>query len=427
MTEILIILLLILINGLFSMSEMAVVSARKTTLTNQEKEGKKGAKEALQLANNPDRFLSTVQIGITLVGLLTGIYSGAALADSFAQVFVKIGLSYSVAHMVAQTIIVVIVTYLTIVFGELVPKRLGLNLAEKISVTVARPMMCLSKLAAPFVWLLSKTTEFFVKMLGINKAETKVTEDDIKQMVQEGLEDGVVEEVEQDIVERVFLLGDLKVSQLMTHRTEMEVLYLDMTKEEVKNTVLSSVYETYLVVEDSLDNAVGVAQLKDLVGAFDAEEFNLKNWVQPADFIYENMSVYKALEQMKENRISMSFICDEFGTFQGVITLKDILEGLVGTIQEEESEPDIVQREDGKSWLVDGQGKFYEFLTYFEREDLYPHTQKFNTIAGFLIEQMKKVPHVGETLKWGGFYFEIIDMDGARIDKVLVTLNDKEA
>lgn len=403
------------------MSEMAVVSARKTTLTNQEKEGKKGAKEALQLANNPDRFLSTVQIGITLVGLLTGIYSGAALADSFAQVFVKLGLSYNVAHMVAQTIIVVIVTYLTIVFGELVPKRLGLNLAEKISVTVARPMMCLSKLAAPFVWLLSKTTEAFVKMLGIDKAETKVTEEDIKQMVQEGREDGVVEEVEQDIVERVFLLGDLKVSQLMTHRTEMEVLYLDMTKEEVKNTVLSSVYETYLVVEDSLDNAVGVAQLKDLVGAFDAEEFNLKNWVQPADFIYENMNVYKALEQMKGDRVSMAFICDEFGTFQGVITLKDILEGLVGTINEEESDPDIVPREDGESWLVDGQSKFYEFLTYFEREDLYPHTQKFNTVAGFLIEQMKKVPSAGESMEWGDFRFEIIDMDGARIDKVLVS------
>lgn len=412
---------MILINGLFSMSEMAVVSARKTTLTNQEKEGKKGAKEALQLANNPDRFLSTVQIGITLVGLLTGIYSGAALADSFAQVFVKLGLSYNVAHMVAQTIIVMIVTYLTIVFGELVPKRLGLNLAEKISVTVARPMMCLSKLAAPFVWLLSKTTEAFVKMLGIDKAETKVTEEDIKQMVQEGREDGVVEEVEQDIVERVFLLGDLKVSQLMTHRTEMEVLYLDMTKEEVKNTVLSSVYETYLVVEDSLDNAVGVAQLKDLVGAFDAEEFNLKNWVQPADFIYENMNVYKALEQMKGDRVSMAFICDEFGTFQGVITLKDILEGLVGTINEEESDPDIVPREDGESWLVDGQSKFYEFLTYFEREDLYPHTQKFNTVAGFLIEQMKKVPSAGESMEWGDFRFEIIDMDGARIDKVLVS------
>lgn len=412
---------MILINGLFSMSEMAVVSARKTTLTNQEKEGKKGAKEALQLANNPDRFLSTVQIGITLVGLLTGIYSGAALADSFAQVFVKLGLSYNVAHMVAQTIIVMIVTYLTIVFGELVPKRLGLNLAEKISVTVARPMMCLSKLAAPFVWLLSKTTEAFVKMLGIDKAETKVTEEDIKQMVQEGREDGVVEEVEQDIVERVFLLGDLKVSQLMTHRTEMEVLYLDMTKEEVKNTVLSSVYETYLVVEDSLDNAVGVAQLKDLVGAFDAEEFDLKNWVQPADFIYENMNVYKALEQMKGDRVSMAFICDEFGTFQGVITLKDILEGLVGTINEEESDPDIVPREDGESWLVDGQSKFYEFLTYFEREDLYPHTQKFNTVAGFLIEQMKKVPSAGESMEWGDFRFEIIDMDGARIDKVLVS------
>ena len=219
MDEIIIILLLIMLNGIFAMSEIAVIQARKTTLSNDEKKGNKGAKTALRLANDPDRFLSTVQIGITLIGILTGIYSGASISGRFSDVFESLDMPERWAYPLAQGLIVIIVTYLTIVFGELVPKRIGMSVAEKASEIISRPMNFLSVIASPFVWILSKSTETIVNLLGVKDAETKVTEEDIKSIVQEGKEDGEVQEVEQDIVERVFMLGDLKVDSLMTHRS----------------------------------------------------------------------------------------------------------------------------------------------------------------------------------------------------------------
>ena len=230
MDEIVIIILLILLNGVFAMSEIAVISARKSSLSTDIKKGSQSAKMALKLANDPDRFLSTVQIGITLIGILTGIYSGATLADDFAKLLVDAGFPAAYARLTGQTIIIILVTYLTILFGELVPKRIGLSAAEKASKAVARPMYCLSVIAAPFVWILAKSTESMYNLLGIKEAESKVTEEEIKSIVQEGKEDGEVQEVEQDIVERVFLLGDLKVSSLMTHRTDILALYIHNTK-----------------------------------------------------------------------------------------------------------------------------------------------------------------------------------------------------
>lgn len=420
MDEIFIIVLLILLNGLFSMSEIAIISARKTTLSNKEKQGHKGAKTALSLANDPDRFLSTVQIGITLIGILTGIYSGAALSDKVAVLFLSFGLSARVAHLVAQVLIVVTVTYLTIIFGELVPKRIGMSVAEKTSMLVSRPMMLLSKIAAPFVWLLSKSTECIVGLLNLKASDSKVTEEDIKSIVQEGKEDGEVDEVEQDIVERVFMLGNLKVNQLMTHRSEIAVIDIKMTREEVRKIMNEKVFETYPVIAGGLDKVLGMVRLKSLISTLENPDFSLRSIMIPAVFFYENMNVYKALEQMKEKRLSQAFICDEFGVFQGIITLRDILEGLVGTIEENNIEPDIIERADKKSWLVDGQCSYYEFLNYFDREDLFDKAQQYSTLAGLLMEEMKHIPQTGEILQWNGFLFEIVDMDGARIDKVLI-------
>lgn len=421
MTEIIVILLLILLNGLFSMSEIAIISARKSTLGNREKQGDKGAKVALQLANDPDRFLSTVQIGITLIGILTGIYSGAALSDRFAVLLSAIGLSQSVAHAIAQTAIVLAVTYLSIVVGELVPKRIGMSIAEKASVVMARPMMLLSRLAAPFVWLLSKSTEIIVGILGVKDARSKVTEADIKSTVQEAMEDGEVQEVEQDIVERVFMLGDLIVSQLMTHRSDITMLENTMTVNEIREAIAASTHVAYPVVDAETDKVLGVAFLKDIALTINDKDFSLRDIVKPAVFFYENMTVYPALEQMKRDKISQAFICDEFGEFQGIISLRDILEGLVGTIAEQNNDPDIVCRADGKSWLVDGQCSFHELLTYFDREDLFESGLHYNTIAGLIIEELKHIPQAGETLSWHGFNFEVVDMDGVRIDKVLVS------
>ena len=427
MDEILIILLLILLNGIFAMSEIAVIQARKTTLSNDEKKGSKAAKTALRLANDPDRFLSTVQIGITLIGILTGIYSGASLSGKFSDVFESFGMAERWAYPLAQGLIVIIVTYLTIIFGELVPKRIGMSVAERVSEIIARPMYVLSVIAGPFVWVLSKSTEAVVDLLGVKNAESKVTEEDIKSIVQEGKEDGEVQEVEQDIVERVFMLGDLTVDSIMTHRSDVVTLDVSMTNDELKEVLNGNLYEAYPLIDRGIDNILGVVLLKDLLFRLDDKTLKLKSIMHPAVYFYENMSVYKALEQMKEKRLTQAFICDEFGSFQGIITLRDILEGLVGTINEVNNDPEIVKREDSESWLVDGQCSFYDFLSYFDKEDLYDSEQQdYNTLAGLIIEQMKHIPQAGERTDWNCFNFEIVDMDGARIDKVLVTMKDTE-
>ncbi len=427
MDEIIIILLLILVNGIFAMSEIAIIQARKTTLSNDEKKGSKGAKTALRLANDPDRFLSTVQIGITLIGILTGIYSGASLSGRFSDVFESFGMPERWAYPLAQGIIVIVVTYLTIIFGELVPKRIGMSVAERVSEIIARPMYVLSVIAGPFVWVLSKSTEAVVDLLGVKNAESKVTEEDIKSIVQEGKEDGEVQEVEQDIVERVFMLGDLTVDSIMTHRSDVVTLDVNMTNDELKEVLNGNLYEAYPLIDRGIDNILGVVLLKDLLFRLDDKTLKLKSIMHPAVYFYENMSVYKALEQMKEKRLTQAFICDEFGSFQGIITLRDILEGLVGTINEVNNDPEIVKREDSESWLVDGQCSFYDFLSYFDKEDLYDSEQQdYNTLAGLIIEQMKHIPQAGERTDWNCFNFEIVDMDGARIDKVLVTMKDTE-
>lgn len=422
MEEIIIILLLILFNGIFAMSEIAVISARKTTLSNDEKKGSRSARTALRLANDPDRFLSTVQIGITLIGILTGIYSGASLSGKFAAMLESVGLPSGLAYPVAQVLIVVVVTYLTIIFGELVPKRIGMSVAEKVSKIIARPMHVLSVIAGPFVWILSKSTEAVVNLLGVNNAESKVTEEDIKSIVQEGKEDGEVQEMEQDIVERVFMLGDLKVDSLMTHRSEVVTLDVNLNNEEIKAMISEDLHEAYPVIDRGIDSIMGVVLLNDLIFRLENSSLNLRELMRPAVYFYENMSVYKALEQMKEKRLTQAFVCDEFGSFQGVITLRDILEGLVGTIDEVNNDPEIIKRDDSESWLVDGQCSFYDFLAYFDREDLYESTQSYNTLAGLIIEQLKHIPQSGEHTEWNCFNLEIVDMDGARIDKVLVTM-----
>ena len=426
MDEIFIILLLILLNGIFAMSEIAVIQARKTTLSNDEKKGSRGARTALRLANDPDRFLSTVQIGITLIGILTGIYSGASISGRFSDVFESFGMPERWAYPLAQGLIVIIVTYLTIVFGELVPKRIGMSVAERVSKVIARPMYVLSVIAAPFVWILSKSTEAMVNLLGVKDAETKVTEEDIKSIVQEGKEDGEVQEVEQDIVERVFMLGDLTVDSIMTHRSDVVTLDVSMTNEEIKQVITDNLFEAYPLIDRGIDNILGVVLLKDLLFRLDGEKTNLKALMHPAVYFYENMSVYKALEQMKEKRLTQAFICDEFGSFQGLVTLRDILEGLVGNIDGVAEEPEIVKREGSESWLVHRQCSFYDFLSYFDKEDLYDSEQQdYNTIAGLIIEQLKHIPQAGERTEWNCFNLEIVDMDGVRIDKVLVTLKEE--
>ncbi len=420
MYEIIIILVLILLNGIFSMSEIALISARKSRLAKEEKQGKKSAKVALNLAAEPDRFLSTIQIGITTIGILTGIYSGDVLAKNFAVILEQWGVSNKYADELSQVLLVVVITYLTLVLGELLPKRIGMAAAEKVATMVAVPMNFLSKLGAPFVWILSISTSGLIKLLRLSSSENKVTEEEIKMFVKEGAKEGEIQEVEQDIVERVFLLGDLKVKNIMTHRSDLTYMDISMTRAQVREVLAKELYELYPVVAGSLDNVKGAVKLKDLVLYIDSDEFNLNDVVHPVEYFFENMTVYKVLEQMRVKHISQALIVNEFGTCEGIITLKDILEGLVGEMSDSHEEPDIIICSDGNHWMLDGQCSFHDFLSYFELED-FIQDNHYDTIAGLILDKTDHIPSAGEEVSWNGFIFKIESMDRVRINRVLVT------
>ena len=391
MSEILIIIGLILLNGVFSMSEVAMISARKSRLSTDAKKGSKAAQKALDLSGNPDRFLSTVQIGITLIGILTGIYSGNKIATDLTDFMLSCGVSSAYAAVLAQGTIVVVVTYLTIIFGELVPKRIGLSVAEAVAKLMARPMNVLAMIASPFVWLLSKSTE-----------------------------EGAVEPVEQNIMQRVFMLGDLKIGSIMTHKSDVVWLDTAMSAREIQEVLKRDLYESYPVADGDLDHVKGMIWLKDLVMKLSDEDFKVGDLAREAVYFHEGMSIYKVLEQMKVRKISRALICDEFGDFVGMVTLKDIFEGLVGSMDNEEDEPEIIKRADNGGWLVDGQCSLYDLLCYFDCGDLY-EASGYHTLAGLILDRLQRIPRSGEKLEWNSFVFEIMDMDGARIDKVLVT------
>ena len=420
MYEIIIIIVLILLNGIFSMSEIALISARKSRLAKEEKQGNNSAKVALKLAAEPDRFLSTVQIGITTIGILTGIYSGDVLAKNFAIILQQWGVAEKYTDELSQFVLVVIITYLTLVLGELLPKRIGMAAAERVATMVAVPMNFLSKIGAPFVWILSISTNALIRLLGLSTSDNKVTEEEIKMIVKEGAREGEIQEVEQDIVERVFLLGDLKVKNLMTHRSEVTSMDITMTRAQVRDVLAEELYEIYPIVAGSLDNVKGVVKLKDLVLNIDREDFDLTEVIRPVEYFFENMTVYKVLEQMREKHISQALIVNEFGTCEGIITLKDILEGLVGEITDSQEEPDIIISSDGNHWKLDGQCNFHDFLSHFELED-FIQDNHYDTIAGLILDKIDHIPLAGEEVSWNGFIFKIESMDGVRINQVIVT------
>lgn len=430
MTEVFIIIFLILLNGVFSMSEIAMISARKSSLQSEADDGNSKAKRALKLAADPDKFLSTIQIGITLIGILTGIFSGNEIARMLGDAFVKIGVPAATASGLAKTIIVIIVTYFSIVLGELVPKRIGMSRAEKVAKAMAGPMQVLSKIASPFIWVLSKSTSGIAKLLGVKENDSNVTEDEIMSLVQEGTEDGEVSEVEQDIVERVFTLGDLSVNTIMTSRQDIVWLDKTMTEAEVREVIEENIYEEYPVCEDDLDHVVGVLNIKDFLRGYGKDGFDLEKMMKAPVYFHENMSVYKVLEEMKIKRISRALVCDEFGSLCGFISLKDIMEALVGNVNDdEEDEPYIIPRAgaDGKpdptgsnGYLVEGQCPIYDFLSYFDLLDDTMEDFEYTTIAGLILNETGHIPSAGEVINWEGFSLEVVDMDGPRIDKVLV-------
>lgn len=418
--EILIILFLILLNGIFSMSEIALISARKNRLETAAKKGNKNAKAALDLANSPNEFLSTVQIGITLIGILTGIYSGDKITTDVQNFVATFEALSPYANSIAVGIVVVTLTFFSLVLGELLPKRIGLNYPESIAKAVAFPMKIVSTVTMPFIWLLTMSTDSLLKMLQIKPtADGKVTEEEIKAIIKEGTEVGEVQEIEQDIVERVFHIGDRKVNSLMTHRSDIVYLSLEDTKEEIKAKVIDELHSVYPVCEDNLDNVIGLVLLKDLFVSFESGAFDLKSITRDAVYLIEQTSAYKALENFKTSKMHYAFVVDEHAIFQGVITLNDILEALVGDASDfDEDEYKLVTNEDG-TWLVDGQYSLHDFLTFFDLDELI-NDYEVTTVSGFFITELGNIPNEGDKIIWNKLDLEALVMDGAKIDKVLI-------
>src|SRR5690606_13459250 len=421
--EILIIIALVLLNGVFSMSEMSLVSSRKFKLEYAKKKGSKGAKSALELSENPTKFLSTVQIGITLIGILLGVYSGENLTNDITDYLIQFEAIKPYAHTIATVVIVIFVTYLSILSGELFPKRLGMTFPEPIAILLAKPMKVLSIIVSPFVWLLTSTNDILVKILGIKKTtDSRVSEEEIKSIIKESAEGGEIQDIEHSIVERVFELGDRKVNSLFTHRNEIVYFTIDDTWDEIKFKINQEKHSAYPVSEsNNLDNILGIVLLKDLFAPTSGKNFDIQKYIKNPIYFNESTSAYRVLEIFKKEKMHYGVVVDEYGTTIGIVAMDDMLDALVGNSTEyDQDEYQIIQK-DEKSWLVDGQYPIIEFIKFFDVDLQNDYHDKFTTVAGLLIYNNSRLPEIGEKFDVGIYQLEILDKDGQRIDKILVT------
>lgn len=418
-SEIAIILILILINGVLAMSEAALVASRKARLQQKESEGHKSATLAIKLLEDPNIFLSAVQIGITLIGVLAGAVGGATLSEKLALVLVNIPYIGEYSQSIALGVVVVVITILSLWLGELVPKRLGINSPEQIAIAMARPVLLISKIFSPFIKLMSSATNFVLKLIGVNPSDDPpITEEELQMLISQGTEAGVFEESEQDMVEGVFSLDDQRIYSLMTPRTEVVWLDVSDSVEDILEKIADSSYSRFPVRQDSLETILGIVKSRDLlVASLSGKEINLKELAKPAFFIPETTVASKALEVLKKNNTEMLLVVDEFGGFQGVLTINDILEEIVGDMEGEE--PQATQRQDG-SWLLDGMLEVDEFKEIFNLSTL-PHEGEYETLSGFVMASLGHIPKTTDHFEWHNLRFEVIDMDGRRVDKVLVT------
>jgi putative hemolysin len=423
-TEILVIFLLVLLNAVFALSEIAIVSARKIRLEQLAREDKR-AEVALRLANDPNQMLSTVQIGITLVGIFAGAYGGANLSTNVAEVLKEIPLLAPYSKALGLGFVVLCITYLSLVIGELVPKRLGLSNPEKIAVLVAQPLDWLSRLVSPIVNLLSYSTNLILRLLGItiNPNDSPITEEELKIMLKQGTEAGNFEEAEQDMVERVLELGDRRVSQIMTTRPDIIWLDLEDPVDLNRSKVVESHHTRFPVCQGSLDEVLGVIEVTDLLSdCLMGQGFDLTKDLQQPLFVPESTRGLKVLELVQQSGHHIALVVDEYGVIQGLVTRKDILEAIVGALPrlEDIEDPQVVRREDG-SWLLDGTLAIEDFKDLFEIPELPGEKQgNYHTLGGFVITHLGRIPTAADHFEWQKFRFEVMDMDGNRVDKVLV-------
>ena len=422
--EILLIFFLIILNGLLALSELALVSARKTRLEQLANEGALRAHIALKLVNSPDSFLSTIQIGITFISILAGAFGGATIAKLMERYFATFPVLVPYSETISIAIVVVCITYFSLIIGELIPKKLALNNPENLAILVAPTIYRFSKLAHPLVVLLSGSTNTLLRVFRFKASpEQTVTEEEIKILIDKGTQAGTFQEFEQDTIERVFRLADRRVAVLMTPRTDIVWLDLNESEDETKRKIVRHIYSAYPVARDTLDNVVGVIRGKELLSlAMEGKPFDLKKTFRTPLFVLETTPAVKVMELFKKSKMHIGFVVDEYGTIQGLVTFGDILRSVFEDVEDTvEGEREIVKREDG-SLLISGSLALDEFMDYMEIVKLSDdeHTG-INTIGGFVMAQLGTVPLEGQHFEWNGLKFEVVDMDGRRVDKILVS------
>ncbi len=419
---IVVVLLLVVLNGLFAMTELAVVSSRRSKLQSRAEKGDRGARAALKLAEEPTHFLSAVQVGITLIGILAGAYGQAAIAGELNHILERgVPALAPWSEFIATAIVVVLITYVSLIVGELVPKRLALIFPETIAAKMAAPISTLAIVLHPFVVLLTASTSGILKVMGVKDRDgSDVTQEEVETMIAEGTSAGLIEPEEQEMIEEILTLGDRPIRVAMTPRHEVFWVALDDTEEQLREEVRTCPYSRIVVArENDVDNPLGVVHKKDLLDSLlDNGEFNIEKHVQLPAFIPQSTSVLKALEIMKSSKVHMAFLVDEFGAFEGVVTATDLLEMIAGDFDEghDEVEAMIRLRDDG-TWLVDGQTDLEELAD--ELGEDFGEAEGFHTVAGLVLHQLSRVPNEGEILQLGRFEVEVIDMDDRRIDKLL--------
>ena len=426
--EIIVLFLLTIANGYFAMSEMAIISSRKSRLQQMAEKGSKGAHIAIELADKPTRFLSTIQIGITTISIITGAIGASSVSGSLAIQLDKVTWLAPISHPLALILVLFIITFITLVLGELLPKRIGLTNAERIATGVAPTMLVISRIATPLVRLLSGTTEGLLRLFGIKSSkETGVTEEEVRVMIDEGTQGGVFEEEQQDMVERVFRLNDRSVSSLMTHRSEMIWLDVDDPVKENYKKIMESGYSNFLVSKGELDNVAGYVRTKDLLARyFKGEPVDLKSSVKTPLYVPEATTALETVEKLRNEKAHFALVIDEYGSIAGVVTLTDVLQAIVGDIPwvDNEGKPEFVQREDG-SWLVDGKMAVDDLEMLLNVDELPEEEANYETVGGLIMAHYDRIPVAGDCFEWNNLSFEVMDMDGHRVDKVLVVPMNK--
>ena len=424
--EILVLFLLILINGFFALSEIALVSSKRPRLEQMKSRGSNGAKIALRLLNNSENFLSAIQVGITLIGIVTGVYGGMKFADDLAPFFEQYAFARPYANEIALTLVVILITYVSIVIGELVPKTIALSNPEKIVVTVAPAIQYFSTLFYPFVKLLSFSTSLFNRVLRIKKQSEYMTEAELRQMIKIASHEGVIQKEQNLIHEKVFYFSDKRARHIMTHRRDVEWLDIEKSEDQIRQAILKSKHSQLVAGRQSLDNFIGILSVREYFMETSANASpDISALVTEPLIVPENMEAQKVLNLFRQKQKYMSFVVNEYGSFEGIITLHDIMESIIGDLPGEgdQEEPEVFVRED-KSVLVSGEASIERLTEIIENFVIDYEEMDYSTIAGFVFHHLNKIPQTGDRFTFGEYLFEIVDMDGNRIDKVIIKRNE---